>query len=130
MDAVINVANQAQLRRIHSELFNIANSYSGNEYGDIAIQMHHITNTVGAMQQILEKLYDTPAEDRYSLECSPCMNQGTARCLGCKWHTEPDKVKPLAQYLSGYLNAEQLPIKRALDAYESTEQVKIRIERI
>ena len=55
---------------------------------------------------------------------------------------EPDKVKPLAQYLDKYLEAAwkgaidcavgvngQELLKQALDAYESTENVKIRIER-
>jgi len=54
---------------------------------------------------------------------------------------EPEKVKPLAQYLSEYLDYQGniLPadmdslrdiFEQALDAYESTEQVKIRIEPI
>lgn len=63
----------------------------------------------------------TPVEDRYG--------------------REPDKVKPLAQYLATYLDYEGdvLPaeiedsrklLQQALDAYESTENVKIRIERV
>jgi len=69
-----------------------------------------------------------PAEDRH----------------GCK----PDKVKPLAQYLGEYLatginrtHGAGMPVdftedglkpifEQALDAYESTENVKIRIERV
>lgn len=54
---------------------------------------------------------------------------------------ESDKVKPLAQYLAEYLDykGDILPadiddskdlFKQALDAYENTEQVKIRIERV
>ena len=72
-----------------------------------------------------------PAEDRYG--------------------REPGKVKPLAQYLAEYLDHEKYDfaavderygdvavefdttdlknnLEQALDAYESTEQVKIRIE--
>ena len=79
-----------------------------------------------------------PAEDRYSLKCSPCMNRGTAQCLGCKWHTEPDKVKPLAQYLDECIQRSILVVgdyslqpllEQALDAYQSTENVTIKIER-
>jgi len=68
-----------------------------------------------------------PAEDRYG--------------------HEPDKAKPLAQYLSEYIDHEAdlgnlatVPpfvsfelkelLEQALDAYESTENVKIRIEPI
>ena len=58
---------------------------------------------------------DIPAEDRYG--------------------REPDKVKSLAQYLAEYINDELsydvtwiALLEQALDAYESTEQVKIRIE--
>jgi len=66
---------------------------------------------------------------------------------------EPEKVKPLAQYLSEYIEYEKYNfagiderwgeanveidvdelrdwLEQALDAYESTEQVKIRIERV
>ena len=52
----------------------------------------------------------------------------------------PEKVKPLAQYLVDYLQHEhpvgfnrlfwKRIIEQALDAYESTEQVKIRIEQV
>jgi hypothetical protein len=49
--------------------------------------------------------------------------------------SEPDKVKPLAQYLVEYLQYEdEYPfpelLQQALDAYESTENIKIRIERV
>lgn len=64
----------------------------------------------------------TPAESRYGRD------------------VKSDKVKPLAQYLVDYLQHEhpvgfnrlfwKRIIEQALDAYESTEQVKIRIERI
>jgi len=49
---------------------------------------------------------------------------------------EPEKVKPLAQYLVEYLHYEIVYdvdrelLQESLDAYESTEQVKIRIEPI
>jgi len=62
---------------------------------------------------------------------------------------EPEKVKPLAQYLDEYIEHEvelgnveptvaymyaydswQQLLEQALDAYKSTEQVKIRIERV
>jgi len=49
---------------------------------------------------------------------------------------EPDKVKSLAQYLAEYLdrylNGETLPhelLKQALNTYQSTENVTIKIER-
>jgi len=63
--------------------------------------------------------------------------------------SEPDKVKPLAQYLDEYIeheveggnispdvdelfayNSWRELLEQAFDAYESTEQVKIRIERV
>ena len=58
---------------------------------------------------------------------------------------EPENVKPLAQYLGEYIEHEcgmvdvfttsgavswRELLEQALDAYESTEQVKIRIERV
>ena len=50
---------------------------------------------------------------------------------------EPDKVKPLAQYLGEYLRHEISTyrsldpiLEQALDAYQSTENVTIKIERI
>jgi hypothetical protein len=70
-----------------------------------------------------------PAEDRYG--------------------REPDKIKPLAQYLDEYIEHEaelgnveptvaymyaykswRELLEQALDAYESTERVKIRIEKV
>ena len=51
---------------------------------------------------------------------------------------EPDKMKPLAQYLDEYIQHSILIVgnyslqpllKQALDAYESTENVKIKIKR-
>jgi len=61
-----------------------------------------------------------PAEDRYG--------------------REPDKVKSLAQYLAEYFEHELTNgsdyrshhelFEQAIDAYESTENVKIRIERV
>ena len=80
---------------------------------------------VQALTKIIES--GTPAESQYG--------------------HKPDKVKPLAQYLDEYITyetEEAYPLidtksglvswcellKQALDAYESTEQVKIRIERV
>ena len=77
------------------------------------------------------RIRSIPAEDRYG--------------------REPYKVKPLAQYLSEYIdheielgnlihtdlcicaaeyNSVQKMFEQALDAYESTENVKIKIERV
>ena len=53
---------------------------------------------------------------------------------------EPNKVKSLAQYLGEYIYHELCPgtvhgswyklLQQALDAYESTENVKIKVEKI
>ena len=60
-------------------------------------------------------------------------------CKECKHNIDcPHKPKSLAQYLTGYIGKAVVAepnfwrglIEQALDAYESTEQVKIRIERI
>ena len=66
-------------------------------------------------------------------------------CIDCPYNCQ-DKVKPLAQYLGEYIENEaklgnlsyyvygrkpwRKLLEQALDAYESTEQVKIRIERV
>ena len=89
--------------------------------------------------------------------CSRCGHRNAANnevCLGVEMgdgrcgKPKPDKVKPLAQYLAEYLAAginriheagmpmdyteEGLKpvLEQALDAYESTENVKIKIERV
>lgn len=80
-------------------------------------------------EAITETKQGTPAESRYG--------------------REPDKVKPLAQYLDEYIEHEveldnldtgvselfaydswRELFEQAFDAYESTENVKIRIERV
>ena len=87
-----------------------------------------LSSALTANKILCEKLQTSiPAEDRYG--------------------RGPDKVKPLAQYLDEYIEHEvelgnispevdelfaydswHELLQRALDAYESTEQVKIRIE--
>ena len=83
--------------------------------------------TCWIMWEAKQSKNEVPAEDRYG--------------------REPDKVKPLAQYLDEYIEHEveinnispevdelfaydswRELLQQALDAYESTEQVKIRIE--
>jgi hypothetical protein len=123
MDKFINTANRARLTEIRNELFDIANSYVGDKHGHIACRLHGVSNSVHNIRDIMEVLYpldNTPAESRYG--------------------REPDKVKPLAQYLTEYFEHELTNgsdyhshrelLEEAFDAYESTEQVKIRIERI
>ena len=76
-------------------------------------------NAIRFVSGALNKIHDTPSDSQHG--------------------REPDKVKPLAQYLAEYLNHEGdiLPadignskdlLEQALDAYQSTERVKIRIE--
>jgi len=58
-------------------------------------------------------------------------------CVGCPYDCQ-NKVKPLAQYLGEYIEYEMIDnadcdtwvalLEQALDAYQSTENVKIRIE--
>ena len=87
----------------------------------------------------------TPAEDRYGRDVKPetCgypeyrVNVG---CVGCPYDCSM-KIKSLAQYLAEYIGHKFIDtmvigqvwrelLKQALDAYESTENVKIRIERV
>lgn len=87
-----------------------------------------VTGDVGDLEDTIEKALKLhkqsgiPAEDRYGREL--------------------DKVKPLAQYLAEYVEYELEDagradthtwhelLEQALNAYESTENVKIRIERV
>ncbi len=46
MDKHINLFNQRRLEEIRAELFTMANSYAGDEYGHIAIRLHHICNKI------------------------------------------------------------------------------------
>ena len=124
MDAVINKTNRARLYGIRRELFDMANSYAGDEHGHIACRLHGISNSVYNIRDIMEVLYplkNIPAEDRDG--------------------REPDKVKPLAQYLDEYVEHEieiggmayhtwEGLFEQALDAYKSTQGVQIRIERV
>lgn len=88
--------------------------------------------------------------DKMGWICSRCGHKNAANnevCMGAEMgdgrcgKLKPDKVKPLAQYLGDYIKEEidsgcyydgswRELLEQALDAYESTEQVKIRIERI
>ena len=81
--------------------------------------------------------------------CTPNINnvhdKNCPCIMKCECSREPDKVKPLAQYLSEYVKQEvNLPyakpkiwsilawrkqFEQALDAYQSTENVTIKIER-
>jgi len=91
-----------------------------------------------------------PAEDRYGREPDNKGKDVFVSGLGCV-HVVPDKVKPLAQYLGEYIeheietenilslddfeglslyNSWRELLEQAFDAYESTEQVKIRIEKV
>jgi len=122
MNAFINATNRVRLGRIRRELFNMANSYAGDEHGHVACRLHGISNSVYNISDIMEVLYPldgTPAESRYG------------RQLGA--------VKPLAQYLMEYIEHEtgmdchygtwRDLLQQALDAYELTENVTIKIER-
>jgi len=103
-----------------------------NSYKDALQQLIKHVNSRDAIAEFF-RVIETgiPAEDRYG--------------------REPDKVKSLAQYLAEFIEHEQdngliltnnmMYIKseynswrelleQALDAYESTEQVKIRIEKV
>ncbi|MCK5615774.1 hypothetical protein KAR91_78650 [Candidatus Pacearchaeota archaeon] len=72
--------------------------------------------------------YDPRATKGFYTPCPNCQSQ------------EPDKVKPLAQYLGEYIEYEMIDnadcdtwialLEQALDAYESTKSVKMRIEKI
>jgi len=83
-------------------------SYLGNE------------NAIQFVLKVLNKVQSTSAESRYG--------------------REPDKVKSLAQYLNEYLKYEletstliitgRELLEQALDAYESTERVKIEIKKV
>lgn len=120
MNARTNTMNSMRLNNMHLDLFDMANSYAGDKYGAIAVQIHHLSNLLFDVSKILKPLF-----------------------------SEPDKVKPLAQYLDEYIQHEEEIgniepdvgvlyawdswyelLKQALDAYESTEQVKIKIERV
>lgn len=131
MNTDVNRTNRARLYGIRRELFNMANSYAGNEHGHIACRLHSISNSVYNIRDIMEVLYpleSTPPDPQHG--------------------REPDKVKPLAQYLDEYIEHEidagnlgvltsdmyawdswRELLEQALDAYESTENVTIKIER-
>lgn len=68
------------------------------------------------------------------------LGECTCKPTKSRYGREPDKVKPLAEYLAEYVEPldhsnsyiigwREL-LEQALDAYESTENVKIRIERV
>ena len=46
VDKTTNKLNQKRLDKIHKELFTMANSYSGDEYGHIACRLHIICNYI------------------------------------------------------------------------------------
>lgn len=77
------------------------------------------------------KLHPDKAERQ---DCADCLypERSCSQCIN-----KVKELKPLAQYLDEYLgkylNGETLPqdlLEQALDAYESTEQVEIKIEKI
>ena len=79
-----------------------------------------------------------PCETCGGLKVVPHGNWTNKPCPDCQ-PSKLDKVKPLAQYLTEYIGHEFIDtmvigqvwhelLQQALDAYESTEQVKIRIE--
>ncbi len=123
MNKEINSRNRTRLSEIRDELFNIANSYAGDEHGHIACRLHGISNSVYNIRDVMEVLYpleNTSSESQHGRE-----------------------PKPLAQYLADYLETEtrrsvdvgeswlqtqtQEWLEQALDAYESTENVVIQI---
>jgi len=165
MNANVNRTNRIRLYGIRKELFNMANSYAGDEHGHIACRLHGISNSVHNIRDIMEVLYPldgTPAESRYGREpewtCPRCGYRNAANnevCMGAEMgdgrcgKSKPNKVKPLAQYLDEYIeheaelnnicaatallyayNSWRELLEQALDAYESTENVKIRIEKV
>ena len=89
---------------------------------------------------------------RYTKPCPydktvPCVQYPDDGCCGCdpceECEVKLNAIKPLAQYLGEYISQEwsrsgvllvasifRKQFEQALDAYESTEQVKIRIERV
>jgi len=147
MNAVINKTNRARLYGIHKELFDMANSYADNEHGHIACRLHGISNSVYNIRDIMEVLYPlegTPPEPQPSEpeKVKPCH----PKCKTCAKLRTP---KPLAQYLDEYIehevelnnicaatallyayNSWRELLEQALDTYESTEQVKVRIEKV
>ncbi len=120
MNKEINSRNRTRLSEIRDELFDIANSYAGDEHGHIACRLHGISNSVYNIRDIMEVLYpleNTPSESQHGRE-----------------------PKPLAEYLADYLETDvdngcyhggswRELLEQALDAYESTENVTIKIER-
>jgi hypothetical protein len=83
-----------------------------------------------ALQQLIEhiNLRDAVADFFRVIE--------TGTSVEDRYGREPDKVKPLAQYLFEHdceyagVRSSYEYFQRTLDAYESTEQVKIRIEKV
>lgn len=58
MDKYINLAQQARLDKMHSEIFDMANSYAGDKYGYIAIQLHLIANQILEVSSDMENEKD------------------------------------------------------------------------
>lgn len=133
MNAGVNRTNRARLDKIRRELFDMANSYAGDEHGHIACRLHGISNSVYNIRDIMEVLYPVGLQTGTPTDPQP--------------NREPEP-KPLAQYLDEYIeheielgnirpavsdlfayNSWRDLLQQALDAYESTEQVKIRIEK-
>ena len=100
------------------------------------------------------EIHGTPPDPQHGREqewiCSRCGHKNAANnevCMGAEMgdgrcgKPKPNKVKSLAQYLAEYLEHEGdiLPanigdskavLEQALDAYQSTENVTIKIERV
>ena len=162
MNASVNKTNQIRLDKIHRELFDMANSYAGNEYGHIACRLHSISNSVYNIRDIMKVLclsdpYGISTEDRYGRDvvsekvklhpdkaerqdCADCLypERSCSQCIN-----KAKESKLLAQYLDEYVNHEYTTgqligsdrswrelLEQALDAYEITEQVEIKIEKI
>lgn len=54
MDKYINLANQKRLEEIYCELFTMANTYAGDEYGHIACRLHHIHNGLMDIEKLMK----------------------------------------------------------------------------
>ena len=174
MNARINTMNLMKLSNLHLDLFDMANSYAGDKYGVIAVQIHYLANLLLDVSKILEPLFfgqsNISADPQHSREpdkVKPCLTcggdkkvwnegqgsgyiagsvntRGWQPCPDCQ-NQKPSKVKPLAQYLAEYIEHEcgmvdvfttsgaiswRELLEQALDAYQSTENVTIKIERV
>ena len=129
MNADVNKTNRARLYGIRKELFDMANSYAGDEHGHIACRLHGISNSVYNIRDIMEVLYPleaTPPDPQHGRDVKPL-----AQYLDeyIEHEVELNNVSPEVGELYAYNSWREL-LEQALDAYESTEQVKIRIERV